>query len=302
MRELTIAGRRISDDDPVYVIAEIGHNHGGDVRVAERLIKDAALCGVDAVKFQKRDNPRLYTDAVLEQPYESEHSYGPTYGAHRHALEFARDEFLRVARTAAVLGVRWFATAFDEASVEFLAAFNVPAYKVHSGGITDAPLLRAVSAQGKPVIVSTGGCELSDVDTAHDLLQHVPHAFLHCTAAYPLAPTDAHLRVIQTLRERYPDTVIGFSSHAPGIALTLAAVALGARIVEHHFTENRAAKGSDHAFSLEPKGMRTLVEDVEQVRIALGSCTKTCWPCEVGPIAKMRRRHTRDGWRIGAEA
>ena len=299
MRDIVLDGRRVADETPCYVIGEIGSNHGGDVAMAVRLIQRFAATGVDAVKFQKRDNAQLYTQALLDAPYTSEHAYGPTYGAHRAALELDNAAFQRIRGAARHAGVTWFATPFDEASVAFLERQNVPFYKVHSGGVTDHALLRTIAQTGKPVLVSTGGASWADVDAAHECLQGVPHALLHCTAAYPITAAQAHLSVIPAMRARYPDTVIGWSSHAPGIALSLMAYALGARILEHHVTLNRAAKGTDQAFSLEPKGMQTLVEDLAQCQAAFGHSEKQCHPEEQAPIAKMRRRATSTGWRIG---
>ena len=299
MRSLTIAGRVIDDDAPAYVIAELGNNHGGDVRVASQMIRIAAAAGADACKLQKRDNERLYTTALRDAPYANEHSYGPTYGAHRAALELGGDAYRALQIEAARQPVTLFATAFDEASAAFIAEIGMPAIKIHSGGLTDARLLKFVATYQRPVIVSTGGGTLDDIDRAHDLLGDCPHAFLHCTASYPLLPEQANLRVISTLRARYPDTVIGFSSHAPGIALSLVAYAFGARILEHHVTLNRAGKGTDHGFSLEPKGLSTLVDDLAKARAAMGDGVKRFLEVERAPIAKMRRRETEEGWKIG---
>ncbi len=300
MRQLNIAGRVIADDAPCFVIAEIGGNHGGSLATARQLVDEAAHAGASAVKFQTRDNPRLYTQALLDQPYENENSYGATYGEHRAALEFS-------ASTIAweIMGgpdiqpqIPWLCTAFDERSAENLAAVGVEAFKIHSGGLTDLPLIRHVAAYGKPVLLSTGGGTVADIDRAVDALGACPHAILHCTASYPLAPEEANLRAILTLRQRYPDTVIGFSSHSPGIAFSLIAYAFGARIIEHHFTLSRASKGTDHGFSLEPKGLETLVDDLEKLRLALGDGIKHFYPSEMKPIAKMRRHATPEGWRI----
>lgn len=298
MRELTIAGRRIADDEPCYVIAEIGGNHGGSLDVATQMVQEAARCGVDAVKFQKRDNEQLYVRQRLQAPYENENSFGATYGSHRAALELTPRSLAALGVTSGQAGVGWFATAFDEQSADDLDALKVPAFKIHSGGLTDAPLLKHVAAFGKPVLLSTGGGGLEDIDRAMDILQPGPVALLHCTASYPLKAEEANLRMILTLRERYPDTVIGFSSHSPGIAFSLIAYAFGARIIEHHFTLNRASKGTDHAFSLEPKGLQTLVEDLGKLRLALGDGVKQFYDSERGPIAKMRRVQTDEGWRI----
>ena len=300
-RELTIAGRRIADDEPAYCVAELGGNHGGDVQVATQLVEEAARCVASAVKFQVRDNATLYSPALLQAPYANENSYGETYGAHRAALELAPASLSDLRSTATTFGIHCFATAFDERSADQCAALGFPAIKIHSGGLTDLALLKHVSQIGKPVLLSTGGGTMDDIDRAVDAIFPCQHAILHCTASYPLQPEEANLRVIGTLRQRYPGTVIGFSSHYPGIALSLVAYALGARIIEHHFTLNRASKGTDHAFSLEPKGLATLVEDLEKTRRALGDGHKVYYPSELGPISKMRRRLTEAGWQITGE-
>ena len=298
MRELTIAGRRIADDAPCYVIAEIGGNHGGDAHLAGQMVREAARCGVDAVKFQKRDNEGLYVRERLQAAYQNENSYGDTYGAHRAALELTPRCLTALDTEGRRAGVVTFSTAFDERSADHCAGLGFPAVKIHSGGLTDAPLLRHVARLGRPVLLSTGGGTLDDIDRAHEILGDCPHAILHCTASYPLQSAEANLLCIVTLRERYTDTVIGFSSHSPGIAFSLVAYALGARIIEHHFTLNRASKGTDHAFSLEPKGLSTLVDDLAKVRLALGDGIKKFYESERKPIAKMRRVPTPEGLRI----
>lgn len=301
MRELTIAGRRIADDEPAYVIAEIGNNHGGQLDTAIALIDVAKQAKCAAAKFQVRDVHDLYSPALRAQPYDNENSYGPTYGAHRQALELSTEQLVTCFETAKRLNLAAFATPFDERSADRLAKLDVPAFKLHSGALTDEPLVRHVAAFGKPVILSTGAGDLSDVDRAVEWLGTCPRAILHCTVSYPLKPEDANLRCILTLRNRYPDTVIGFSSHSPGLAFSLIAYAFGARILEHHITLNRASKGTDHAFSLEPKGLETLVQDLEKLRIALGDGVKRFLPCELGPISKMRRWHINGRWVIGTQ-
>ena len=262
------------------------------------MVRTAAQCGASAVKFQKRDNATLYTAALLDASYQNENSYGDTYGAHRAALELSPDGLQSLGSTAASVGIQIFATAFDERSADCCARLRFPALKLASGSLTDLALIRYVATFGVPVILSTGGGTMDDIDRAVETLGGCPHAILHCTASYPLHPIEANLRVIPTLRERYPDTVIGWSSHHPGLALSLVAYTMGARIIEMHFTLNRASKGTDHGFSLEPKGLQTLVEDLEKARIAMGDGIKRFYPSEVKPIAKMRRVQTTDGWRI----
>ena len=298
MRELVIDQRRIADDTPAYVIAEIGNNHGGDEGTARQLVDVAADAGVDAVKFQRRHVPTLYTAQALAKPYGGDHSYGDTYGAHRQALELPLGALARLQKQAAEHSVTWFATAFDERSMADLMDLHVPCVKIHSGGLTDERLIRCAASTGVPVILSTGGGTLADIKQAVKWLEGTPHAILHCTASYPLKAEDANLHAILTLRASFPETVIGWSSHYPGLSLSLIAYAFGARILEHHITLNRASKGTDHGFSLEPKGLRTLVEDLDTVRKAFGTGEKVVLPSEVAPIAKMRRTLTDEGWRI----
>lgn len=291
MRELTIAGRRIADDEPCYLIGEIGHNHQGNVEAARDLIVDLAVAGVDAVKFQKRDNGAIYTKALLRQSYEHEHSYGSTYGAHRAALEFGEIAYRECYQEAANVGVTAFATAFDERSADFLMRVGSPAIKIASGDLTNTPLLAYVATLGVPVIISTGGGTMEDIDRA--LAAMTPHtediAILHCTAAYPVHDyAELNLRVIQTLRERY-GYVIGWSGHDNGIAMPVIAYTLGARIIEKHVTKNRALKGTDHAFSLEPQGVRKLVRDLERARLALGDGVKVRYASEEAPLRKMAK-------------
>lgn len=304
MRDLLIGGRRIADDEPCYVIAELGHNHGGSLSCALEMIDAAAEAGASAVKLQKRENTTLYTTAALAKAYDNEFSYGPTYGAHRAALELTADQCAQCMQRASGRGLVCFATAFDEPSVDCLDALHMKALKLPSGALTDARLLAyAHGLQGRcgPILLSTGGGRQEDIDLAMKALEGCPRALLHCTASYPLAPEQANLLFIPKLRERFPSTVIGFSSHSPGIAFSLIAYAFGARIIEHHFTLNRASKGTDHGFSLEPKGLDTLVDDLDKLRLALGDGIKRFYPSERGPIGKMRRRMTLEGWRITGE-
>ena len=292
MRELSIAGRRIADDTPCFVIAEIGNNHQGSLEKAKELFRAARDAGVDAVKLQKRSNRRLYTRALYESPYDNEQSFGPTYGAHREALELDGDAFRDLRDHAAELGLVFFATAFDEESADLLEELDLPAYKIASGDLRNTPLLRHVASFGKPMIVSTGGATLEDVDRALDTVLPLNPSvcLLQCTAAYPAAVEELALGVIETFRERYPELVIGLSDHQDGIAMSLVAYMLGARVVEKHFTLSHAAKGTDHAFSLMPEGMRKLVRDLERVPAAIGDGVKRPLPSEQKPLEKMGKK------------
>jgi sialic acid synthase len=289
MRELVIDGTRITDDGDCYVIAELGHNHQGSVENARELILAAKDCGVDAVKLQKRDNRALYTRAAYEAPYEHENSFGPTYGEHREALELGRDAYIELQRTARDAGVTLFATAFDQASADFLADLDMPAYKTASGDLRNTPLLRHVASIGKPMIVSTGGATMDDIDRAVEAITplNTQICLLQCTAVYPAAAEELELRVITTLRERYPEFAVGLSDHQDGIAMSLVAYMLGARVMEKHFTLSHTLKGTDHAFSLMPEGMRKLVRDLRRVPAALGDGVKRPHESEEAALRKM---------------
>ncbi len=289
MRELVIDGTRITDDGDCYIIAEVGHNHQGSVEKARELVLSAKECGVDAVKLQKRDNRALYTRAAYEAPYDHENSFGATYGEHREALELDRDAWVELQRTARDVGVTLFATAFDQASADFLADLDMPAYKTASGDLRNTPLLRHVASIGKPMIVSTGGATMDDVDRAVEAITAVNTqiCLLQCTAVYPAAAEELELGVITTLRERYPELVIGLSDHQDGIAMAPIAYMLGARVMEKHFTLSHTLKGTDHAFSLMPEGMRKLVRDLRRVPAALGDGVKRPLPSEEPALRKM---------------
>ena len=206
-RTLRIDGVEIHDGGDCYVIAEIGHNHQGDLGHAKELIDAAKDCGADAVKLQKRSNRTLYTKAFFDQPYDNEFSFGRTYGEHREALEFGRDEYAELQAHARAAGITFFATAFDVESADLLASLDIPAYKIASGDLRNTPLLRHVAALGKPLIVSTGGADMADVERAVEAILplNAELCLLQCTAAYPTDTDDLNLNVITTLRERFPN-------------------------------------------------------------------------------------------------
>jgi sialic acid synthase len=291
-RRLTIDGVEIGDDRECYVIAEIGHNHQGDVEQAKRLVDAAKDCGVNAVKLQKRSNRTLYTRDFYEQPYDNELSFGRTYGEHREALELGADDYRELLRYAREVGVTLFATAFDFESADLLAELGAPAFKFASGDLRNTPLQRHVAAFGKPMFLSTGGGTMADVERAVDTILPLNDqlSVLQCTAAYPAATEDLNLSVITTLRERFPELVIGLSDHQNGIAMAVVAYMLGARVIEKHFTLDHALKGRDHAFSLMPEGMRRLVRDLHRVPTALGDPEKRPLPIEADPLEKMGKK------------
>jgi N-acetylneuraminate synthase/sialic acid synthase len=292
VRELVVSGKPITRDGPAYVIAEIGNNHQGDLEKAKALIHAAKECGVDAVKFQKRENRVLFTREYYDAPYDNEQSYGPTYGAHRESLELPKSDWFELSRYAREEGVAFVAAAFDEPSADLLADLGVDAFKVASGDLLNVPFLRYVADFGKPLILSTGGGTLEDIDRAVDAIlpRNDQLCVLHCTAAYPADVEDLNLSVIPALRERYPELVIGLSDHHNGIAMAPVAFMLGARVFEKHFTLNHAWKGTDHAYSLMPDGMRRFVRDLHRVPVALGDGVKRRLPSEERPLEKMGKK------------
>jgi N-acetylneuraminate synthase/sialic acid synthase len=292
VRELIVDDRRIADDTRCFVIAEIGHNHQGSVEQAQRLFVAARDCGVHAVKLQKRDNRTLFTSAQYDAPYDNENSFGATYGEHREALELDRGAYAELQACAKELGLVFFATAFDVPSADLLAGLEMPAYKIASGDLRNTPLLRHVASIGKPMIVSTGGATIEDVDRAVETVLPINSqlCLLQCTASYPASVEQLNLQVIATLRARYPELVVGLSDHQDGIAMSLVAYMLGARVIEKHFTLSHTLKGTDHAFSLMPEGMRKLVRDLERVPDALGDGVKRPLPAEEQPLRKMGKQ------------
>ena len=291
-RELKLGRHVVTDSSPAYVIAEVGHNHQGKLETAKDMFKEAQACGVNAVKLQKRDNRSLFTQAAFDRPYENENSFGETYGEHREALEFDRDQYVELQKYAAELELDFFATAFDVLSADMLETLNMPVYKVASADLRNLPLLRHIAAFGKPMIVSTGGGTIEDVQRAYDTIRPINSklCIMQCTCGYPAEFDELNLRVIETYRRRFSDIVVGYSGHDNGIAMPLVSYVLGARVIEKHFTLNRAMKGTDHVFSLEPVGMRKMTRDLERTRLSLGDGRKTVFASESAPVVKMGKK------------
>ena len=291
-RNLKINTKIISDNSDCFIVAEIGHNHQGNLDICKQMFKSVKECGVDAVKLQKRHNQRLYTKHFYHHSYESENAFGATYGLHREALEFSEKEYKELQQYAKKLDLIFFATPFDFESVEFLANLDMPCYKIASGDLKNIPLIKYIAKLGKPMIISTGGATMEDVKRAYNAVIPINNkiAFLQCTASYPSNFAELDLHVIRTYQEEFPNHIIGWSAHDNGIAMAVVAYVLGARIIEKHFTLNHTMKGTDHAFSLEPIGMRKLVRDLRRTRIALGDGKKKFYESEKGALFKMGKK------------
>jgi N-acetylneuraminate synthase/sialic acid synthase len=238
------------------------------------MIRKVAECGVDAVKLQKRDNKSLYTKRFYDSYYNSENAYGATYGEHREALEFGKTEYQACKDLTQELGMVFLVTAFDIPSVDFLRELNVCSIKIASGSLTNLPLISYAADSGANLVVSTGGGSLEDVERAVEAAGSCLSVLMQCTAIYPAPYETLNLGVIRTLREHFPEIEIGASLHDVGIAMSLAAYLLGATVIEKHFTLNRTWKGTDHAFSLEPQGMKKLVRDLRRAEVAVGDGRK----------------------------
>ncbi len=266
----------VSEDGPCYVIAEIGHNHQGEMDKALQLVRVAASMGANAVKFQKRDNQVLFTKEMYEKVYDNPNSYGATYGEHRDYLEFGIEEHKALLESANQHDVDFLSTPFDVPSVDFLEELGVPAYKIASGDLTNIPLLNYIARLGKPMFISTGAATMDEIRLAYDavLKHHDQLCILHCTAGYPAEYDTLNLRMIPTLKKEFPKAIIGYSGHDLGILAPAIAYMLGAAVIEKHFTLNRAWKGTDHKFSLEPTGMHKMVRDLERVDMMLGDGIK----------------------------
>ncbi|WP_353826830.1 N-acetylneuraminate synthase family protein [Agromyces sp. SYSU T0242] len=278
----------IGEFDPVYVIAEIGLNHNGDVEIAKQLIEVAARAGAQAVKFQKR-TPDLSTPEHMKlTPRET--PWGTmTYLEYRHRVEFGRDEYAAIADHASLHGLDWFASPWDVPAVADLESYGVVAHKIASASVTDLELLEAVRATGKPVILSTGMSTMDEIDRAVTVLGTEHLVIMHATSSYPMPPEEANLLMIPALKRRFPGVPIGYSGHERGLQISLAAVSLGAVAVERHITLDRTMWGSDHSASLEPQGLDHLVRDIRIIGEALGDGVKRVYPGEEAPKAKLRR-------------
>jgi N-acetylneuraminate synthase len=269
------------------MVAEIGINHNGDVEIAHMLMKLAKDAGFDAVKFQKRTVDLVYSAEELAKP--REHPWGTTNGELKRHLELGEDEFKQIDGYARELGILWFASCWDEGSVDFIARFDPPAYKIASASLTDDGLLRHTRAQGKPIILSTGMSSMEQVDHAVELLGQDDLVILHAVSTYPARYDELNLRAMCTLRDRFPGVPVGYSGHETGLAPSVAAVAMGACMVERHVTLDRSMFGSDQPASLGPSGFERLIRDIRLVEASMGDGTKRLLQSEVPIMEKLRR-------------
>ena len=286
MQSVRIAEREIGPDHPTFVVAEIGINHNGNLKTAMQLIDAAVAVGCDAVKFQKRSVDVVYSAEELARPREN--PFGVTNGDLKRGLEFGADQYAEIDRYCAGKRILWFASCWDEASVDLIEQFKPPCYKIASASLTDDNLLRHHRTVERPLIMSTGMSTLEQIDHSVEVLGKRDLVLLHTTSTYPSEITDLNLRVIPRMSERY-GIPIGYSGHEVGLYTTLAAVVLGACVLERHITLDRAMWGSDQAASVEPQGFARLIKDVRAVEAALGDGVKKVYASEIPIMQKLRR-------------
>ncbi|KAM4809030.1 N-acetylneuraminate-9-phosphate synthase [Rhinophrynus dorsalis] len=282
-------GRMVGGDHPCFIIAEIGQNHQGDIEIAKKMIRMAKECGADCAKFQKSELEYKFNKKALERPYNSPHSWGKTYGDHKRHLEFSHDQYRELQKYAKEIGIYFTASGMDEMAVEFLNELGVPFFKVGSGDTNNFPYLKKTAQKGRPMVISSGMQSMDTMRRVYELVKPINPNFciLQCTSTYPLLPEDVNLRIIQTYQSAFPDIPIGYSGHESGVAITLAAVAMGAKVVERHVTLDKTWKGSDHQASLEASELAELVRSIRLVERAMGSPVKSLLPCEMACHNKL---------------
>jgi len=283
-----VGDKSVGDGMPVYVIAEIGINHNGSVETAKRMIDGAVLAGADAVKFQKR-TPELCVPKN-QWNIERDTPWGRmTYIDYRHKMEFSKETFADIDKHCRERGIHWFASCWDEPSVDFMEAFEPPCYKAASASLTDHALLKKMQGTGRPLMISTGMSTMHEIDAAVEQLDRNNLLIAHSTSAYPCPIHELNLRMIDTLKARYAPCAIGYSGHETGLAPTWAAVTLGATFIERHITLDRAMWGSDQAASVEINGLMRLVSNLRDIERALGDGQKKVYESELGARKKLRR-------------
>ena len=285
---MQIGNKYIGSHQPVYVIAEIGINHNGSLELAKKLIDVAFLSGCDAVKFQKRTPEKC---VPLDQwNIERDTPWGRmTYINYRHKMEFWKEQYDEIDHYCRARGIAWFASCWDEDSIDFMEQYCVPCYKAPSASLTDVELLRKMNSTGKPLIVSTGMSTINEIETVLDYIGLDKLLIAHTTSTYPCPLSEINLRMIETLQDKYPNNPIGYSGHETGLAPTWAAVTLGATFIERHITLDRAMWGSDQAASVEVGGLIRLVQNIRDIERALGDGIKRVYPSEIGQRNKLRR-------------
>lgn len=287
-RIMKVGNRLIGDNQPVFVIAEIGINHNGSVDLAKKLIDGASFAGADAVKFQKR-TPELCVP-IDQWDIERETPWGRmTYIDYRRKMEFSKEEFREIIDYCRYTKIIWFASCWDEEAVDFIEYFNPDLYKIASASITDSELISKHKTLGKPVIMSTGMSTIDEIRESVNIFGQENLLLAHSTSAYPCPNEELNLNMIITLKELYPSIPVGYSGHEVGLAPSWAAVSLGASFVERHITLDRSIWGSDQAASVEIIGFMRLISNIRDIEKALGDGVKKVYKSELSSKNKLRK-------------
>lgn len=290
---INLDGTNVGADYPTYVVAEIGQNHNGDIKLAKLLIDMAVRCGANAVKFQKRDISLELTQEAYDQPYDNPNSFGKTYGEHREFLEFDESQHLELLNYSKAHGITYFCTPCDIPSLEMLEQIGCPFYKVASRDLTNIPLLKALSEIKKPVIISTGMATYEDIDDAIITL-NLPKdklIIMQCTSEYPCKLENVNLKAIGTLSNKY-DYLVGLSDHTSGVIISSAASTMGVKIIEKHISLDRTMKGTDQPGSLEEAGLKKLINYINAIELAQGDGEKQFIPSVTNSKNKLGRSLT----------
>jgi len=285
-RTVKIGKHIIGEGHPLYIIAEIGINHNGDLDLAKRLIDAAVLAGCDAVKFQKR-TPELCVP-LQQREIMKETPWGlMTYMEYRHRVEFGQSEYEEINDYSRERNIDWFPSCWDQPSVDFIEQFEPVCYKIASASLTNDELLKHINAQGRPIILSTGMSTMEEIHHAVSILEQERLLIAHCTSTYPCPPEELNLSMIRTLHREF-NCPIGYSGHEVGLQTSYATVVLGACFIERHITLDRAMWGSDQAASVEPAGLMRLVRDIRVIEKALGDGVKQVYESELPGRLKLR--------------
>ena len=281
-----IANKIVGDGYPCFITAEIGINHNGSVSLAKKLIDIACVAGCDAVKFQKRTVDVVYSKEELERPRQS--IFGETNGDLKRGLEFGFDEYQEIDKYCKQKNILWYASCWDEQSVDFIEQFKVPCYKIAAASLTDDNLLKYVKSKGKPIFLSTGMSSMEQIRHAVGVLGQDNLVIYQCTSTYPSDENEINLKVIESFKKEF-DCPIGYSGHERGLLPTIVAAAYGANAVERHITNDRTNWGSDQAASLELDGIHRIVRDIRKIPNITGDGIKKVYDSELPIIKKLRR-------------
>ena len=290
MPTIKIGNKLVGPSQPCVLVGEIGINHNGDIKIAKKLIDETVAAGWDAVKFQKRTVNVVYTQEELARPREN--PFGSTNGDLKRGLEFGQEEYDEIDRYCQERNMLWFASPWDEQSVDFLEQYNPPCYKIASACNMDKDLMLYTKSKGRPIIVSVGMANDEIINKIVKLLGEENLIILHCTSTYPANPAELHLANIPRLIREYSKAIIGYSGHEVGAYPSLAAAALGACIVERHITLDRAMWGSDQSASLEIVGLHKLASEIKDLPVFLGKNIKEVLESEKAVEKKLRRKKT----------